>query len=149
MCDKSFSEFKIQIFRTCTKTSADLIKVKSKSSQSQVLPKIAYYQILSAKTIKNDQEIPTLLLKAQKRTHFMREQDQRNETSQFWPLFTWWQENFSLFYYTQNLPVNNTVKTREHWYLENLSIFEVLLQASNVVLIFQSLFAFFFRIDDS
>lgn len=32
MCDKSFSEFKIQIFRTCTKTSADLIKVKSKSS---------------------------------------------------------------------------------------------------------------------
>lgn len=88
MCDKSFSEFKIQIFRTCTKTSADLIKVKSKSSQSQVLPKIAYYQILSAKTIKNDQEIPTLLLKAQKRTHFMREQDQRNETSQFWPLFT-------------------------------------------------------------
>lgn len=43
----------------------------------------------------------------------MREQDQRNETSQFWPLFTWWQENFSLFYYTQNLPVNNTVNT-EH-----------------------------------
>ena len=73
----------------------------------------------------------------------MREQDQRNETSQFWPLFTWWQENFSLFYYTQNLPVNNTFKTREHWYLENLSIFEVFLLASNVVLIFQSLFAFF------
>lgn len=119
------------------------LRILSKSSQSEVLPKIAYYQILSAKTIKNDQEIPTLLLKAQKRTHFMREQDQRNETSQFWPLFTWWQENFSLFYYTQNLPVNNTVKTREHWYLENLSIFEVLLQASNVVLIFQSLFAFF------
>lgn len=56
------------------------LRILSKSSQSQVLPKIAYYQ--------NDQEIPTLLLKAQKRTHFMREQDQRNETSQFWPLFT-------------------------------------------------------------
>ena len=62
------------------------LRILSKSSQ--VLPKIAYYQILSAKTIKNDQEIPTLMLKAQKRTHFMREQDQRNETSQFWPLFT-------------------------------------------------------------
>lgn len=60
------------------------LRILSKSSQSQVLPKIAYYQILSAKTIKNDQEIPTLLLKA----HFMREQDQRNATSQFWPLFT-------------------------------------------------------------
>lgn len=56
------------------------LRILSKSSQSQVLPKIAYYQILSAKTIKNDQEIPTLLLKAQKRTHFMREQDQRNKS---------------------------------------------------------------------